>query len=531
MRLNGYLLCMSAVWLNGCALQDALITHTKRVSDSGSELEQRIDRFKMTTQNPQLRREAQSVNKPWIAGKAVPLAKEVSLPQALQRNVDSTFLFGNTRFTLSTLAERLSTALDLPVRISPEALLPSSMFAPRLASIGQNELNTELTETSFPRGSQPLARILDLVSRRLNVSWRYDTDTLVFYRTETQVFDVRLLTTAASVEMALGRTNTSSAGGFDSSARTVLKAAESNALEAVKAKIEPFLTRAGVVSAQAGAAGSIVVTDMPASLKRIAQFLDKENRLLTRRVRLVFEELTVETDDSQDFSVDWSASSVSGQLMTSLKGASADLSSEAAQAAMSLATSGINPVKLMLQALSRQGKVIRHSTIPIMTINRRPVTHAVRTTFSYIDQVRANSATSTEAKTTHSSPDSVSVSQKEETVGTFLTILPDAQDDGQILLSIAYDNTSAQPLKTISFGESGRGLSIQQIVIDGTGTVQQVSLRSGQSMLISGFERVNEQSESTSLTPDVSPLLGGADRLGKNKVITVIVLTALLEEG
>ena len=90
---------MSEVWLNGCALQDALITHTKRVSDSGSELEQRIDRFKMTTQNPQLRREAQSVNKPWIAGKAVLLAKEVSLPQALQRNVDSTFLFGCLLYT------------------------------------------------------------------------------------------------------------------------------------------------------------------------------------------------------------------------------------------------------------------------------------------------------------------------------------------------------------------------------------------------------------------------------------------------
>jgi len=311
----------------------------------------------------------------------------------------------------------------------------------------------------------------------------------------------------------------------------VLRSAEHNALDAVKAKIEPFLTRAGAVTAQAGVASSIVVTDVPASLRLVAQFLDKENRILTRRIRLVFEELTVETDDSQTLSVDWSAAVVSNNLTTSLKGPSAEPINENAQSALSVATTGISPVKLMLQALSRQGKVIRHSTVPIMTINRRPVTHAVRTTFSYVDQVRTATASSLDSTTTNSAQASVSVSQKEETVGAFLTILPDAQDDGQILISIAYDNTIAQPLKTISFGESGKGLSIQQVVIDGTGTVQQVSLRSGQPMLISGFERVKEQSESTSFTPEVPAIIGGADRLGKSKVITVIVLTALLEEG
>ena len=522
--MNGCLTLIGAgtLLLSGCALQDALIKHTLNVTDSASELEQRIDRFKVSTKSTQIRREAQSVNKPWIAGRAVPLARDVTLPKALQRNVDSTLLFGSTKFTLSALAERLSIAIDLPVRISPEALLPSSMFAPRM---------TTFNETAFPRGSQPLAKILDLISRRLNVNWRYESEALVFYRTETQVFDVRLLTASASVEMALGRSTSSSAGGFDSSARTVLRSAEHNALDAVKAKIEPFLTRAGAVTAQAGVASSIVVTDVPASLRLVAQFLDKENRILTRRIRLVFEELTVETDDSQTLSVDWSAAVVSNNLTTSLKGPSAEPINENAQSALSVATTGISPVKLMLQALSRQGKVIRHSTVPIMTINRRPVTHAVRTTFSYVDQVRTATASSLDSTTTNSAQASVSVSQKEETVGAFLTILPDAQDDGQILISIAYDNTIAQPLKTISFGESGKGLSIQQVVIDGTGTVQQVSLRSGQPMLISGFERVKEQSESTSFTPEVPAIIGGADRLGKSKVITVIVLTALLEEG
>jgi hypothetical protein len=59
----------------------------------------------------------------------------------------------------------------------------------------------------------------------------------------------------------------------------------------------------------------------------------------------------------------------------------------------------------------------------------------------------------------------MSVSQNEETVGSFLTLLPDAPEDGQILLSVAYDNTVAQPLKTVTLGEQSSRMQIQQIII------------------------------------------------------------------
>src|SRR5690606_28804978 len=72
---------------------------------------------------------------------------------------------------------------------------------------------------------------------------------------------------------------------------------------------------------------------------------------------------------------------------------------------------------LLIQALSEVGTVVRHTTVPLQTLNRRPVTHAVRTTFSYIDQVQVTTVAS--AAGTSSAP---SVTQKEETVGSFLTV-------------------------------------------------------------------------------------------------------------
>src|SRR5690554_7731825 len=126
---------------------------------------------------------------------------------------------------------------------------------------------------------------------------------------------------------------------------------------------------------------------------------------------------------------------------------------------------------------------------------------------------------------------SVSCSQREETVGSMLTLVPDAQDDGQILLTVAYDNTVAQPLKSVTFGDKDNPLQLQQITIDGNGTVQQVALQPGQPLLISGFDRTHEETEGRRLNPGIPLALGGSDRASSQQLTTVMVVTAQLEEG
>jgi len=196
--------------------------------------------------------------------------------------------------------------------------------------------------------------------------------------------------------------------------------------------------------------------------------------------------------------------------------------------ALDLLTGRWRDSSLLIQALSEVGTVVRHTTVPLQTLNRRPVTHAVRTTFSYIDQVQVTTVAS--AAGTSTAP---SVTQKEETVGSFLTVIPDAQEDGTVLLSIAYDSTVAQPLKTLSFGEANQRsmVQLQQKTIDGMGTVQQVEVRPGQPIVISGFDRRQDQVDRRRLDPDMPLLLGGSNQNTKQRTSTLIVLTALVEEG
>ncbi len=472
------------------------------------------------------REAAQDVARPWLAGRAQPLAREVLLPRALRADVDTTLLFAG-KATLPVLAERLHRATGIAVRVHPDALLPRAAFLPRLA--GQAELAAEPpAQAELRAGPRPLADTLDALAAQLYVHWRYHRGAIEFYRTETRVFDVRTLALAASAQARLGRAGSGETGSFDHASSTVLSADAGKALQAVRDRVAAFLTRAGVIAEIEAGGSTLAVTDTPEALARIEKYLQGENRALTRRVRLVFEELTVRTTAAAEGGIDWQA------VYASARAAASYAMPGGAGAAGALGARVLagpwRDARALIAALSTMGAVLRHRSIPMLTLNRRAVTHAVRTTFSYVDQVQRLSPTAAAPGGRDAVP-GLAVQQKRETVGTFLTLLPEARDDGRILLSISYDNTIAQPLRTLTFGEGGQQVSLQQIAIDGSGIVQQVELLPGQPVILSGFDHSEDQYERHRLFPDAPLAAGGHDRTARERVTTVVMVTAQIDEG
>jgi type IVB pilus formation R64 PilN family outer membrane protein len=530
-RFECSLLLLSLSILSGCTLMQRLEQQEGRVKETTDLIDHSQRKFEIATRTPQDKARAQNIDKPWLMGRAVPLAREVSLPTALRTKIDTTLMYRDGRVDLTTLAERITQATNIPVRIKPEALLPADHFLPRLTSTTGQTASTGMTQVQLPMGARPLPEVLDMISRRLGVLWRYHDRALEFYRTETRVFDVRSLTLSAHADARLGRTANSKSGGFDNSSRTSLVASEQHVLLAIQQRLEPFLTRSAIIAAQPGASTSIVITDTPEVLGEIARYLERENRIMTRRVRLIFEEITLVTNQDAEFGLDWDSLWEQGKVAASLTSTFAGASIAGATTMVTARPSSVVRSQAILKALSKYGTVLRHVTIPVLTLNRRPVTHAIRTTFSYIDQVKSTQTADNGSSVTRAGLGSVSVSQKEETVGAFLTLVPDAQENGQILLSVAYDNTVAQPLKSLVVGEPNSRLQIQQITIDGHGTVQQVALKAGQPMLISGFDSKHDESERTRLTPEAPLALGGRDRAKQGRTATLMIVTAQVEEG
>lgn len=523
-------LALSAPFLNGCSLRDRLLQQSDQASRTHQAIQDTRHGFRQAITGDQVRRNAQRVNKPWLAGRAVPLAREATLPQALRKNVDTTMMYRGPKESLVVLAERITQATGIPVVIKPEALLPAENFMPRLTVSSQAVVASMPQTAAFAQGPQPLSKVLDALSRRLGIYWRYHNEAIEFFRTQTRIYDVKVLTLTAQTDAHLGRSPGNKAGGFDHASRTSLSSTQQHSIEAIRARLEPFLTRAAIVAAQPGALTSIVVTDTPEALNAIAQYLAQENRIMSRRVRLLFEEITLATKENLELGLNWETVLNQGALAASLASPAIGVGVDAARINLTGSHGAVQGSQAVLKALSQYGTVLRHTSVPVMTLNRRPVTHAVRTTFTYIDQIKTALEPGS-TKHANSSLASSSVSQKEETVGTFLTLVPDAQEDGQILLSIAYDNTVAQPLKSITFGDQGQRVQIQQITIDGNGSVQQVALKPGQPMLISGFERKQDEVGKARLAPDLPLALGGSDQSGQSRLATLIMITAQAEDG
>lgn len=491
-------------------------------------------RFAAALRDTQARERAQEVDRPWLAGAPQPLAREVTLPAALRADVDTALLFPALHMDLPTLAERITQATGLAVRVEPEVLLPADRFMGRLAAeaVGaKSDAVAAPSTVATPTGLQPLPRLLDHVAARLGVSWRYADGVLVFYRVESRVFNVRSLLMQSSVSASLGRDGAGESGAFAAASATRLQAQVEDILGTVSSRIEPLLSMAGRLAAQGDGTALIVVTDTPEALARVAAFLDRENRIATRRVRLVFEEITLSLRDDAEAGIDWNLVYAAARAGGALAGP-AGIAAPAAGGLTGDVTRGRwDGSGAIVRALSQVGIVSRHTSIPLVTLNRRPVTHAVRTTFSWIDQVRTTAMSTVDEGGGIGALPSVSVSQKEETVGQFLTLLPAVQDDGQILLSIAYDNTVAQPLTSVSFGRGDNAVQIQQLTVDGSGTVQQVELRPGQPMIVSGFDRQGEQADGRRLDARAPLLLGGMQRTASQRQTTLVIVTAFPEEG
>ncbi len=514
------------LFLGGCALQERIQSLSLAREDASAHLDAAHEAFRPTAPDSAARRQARHVARPWLAGASQPLSRDVTLPLALRANVRTTMMFADGELSLDEIAERLTEVTGIPVRVRPEAMLPAGAFMSRVQGDILQPGAGEADRVWLSGESAPLARILDRICARLGVWWKYEDQQILFYRTETRVFDLHALTLAASTEASLGLGSTQNQEGFSSHSRTQLASGQHDMAAVLKARIEPFLSRAGSVVLDTGAGMSAVVSDTPAVLRAVADYLARENRRMLRRVRIVFEELTLALNDDAEAGIDWSVVFSSAALSGSLLYQGTDAIG-AGSLALDAAKGPFSGSGAVLRALSSLGHVVRRNSVPLLTLNRRPVTHAVRTTFSYIDRVETTALSDGIGMALPS----VSVSQREETVGTLITLVPDAQDDGQILLSIAYDNTVAQPLRSVTFGSQSNPLQLQQITIDGNGTVQQVALRPGQPLLIAGFDRSQEEHASRRLQPDLPLALGGQERVSVQRLKTVMLVTAELEEG
>lgn len=125
---------------------------------------------------------AQSVDKPWLLGAAVPLRKQTVLPAALRSRQTFSFSLEAPLPDLDELARRLALLSDLTVFISPEARLPSTYF-PAGTSVGEESELGQQGGLVFEQLRLP--ELFDQIAAVYGLGWRYQAGRIELYRNET----------------------------------------------------------------------------------------------------------------------------------------------------------------------------------------------------------------------------------------------------------------------------------------------------------------------------------------------------------
>jgi len=517
------------------------------------------------------KRAAQEVNRPYITGKAIPLSREVTLPAPLRGTINTTLLFKDDA-DLITLAQRITDATHIPVKVMPDALLPMEDFGPRLndttsgqaspmgrsapmtASTNPVALNSPLpgagytpvapvqigavTQTPATKSkvvaqadSQMLAPTLDSIAMRLGVYWKYDDAlaAIVFYRTETRSFEIRGAEMAASSEMAIdlsGGVDNSGTSGLNSKSKANIAVAEPKIgpVEGLIQRVSQFMSLSGKIAA--GSGGLLVVTDIKSSLDQIENFIKEENKMRSRRIDLVFEEITVERTSSSQGSVNWNVMFRSGGSGNGvdINGLNSLVEQEGAALSMgaSVGSGQWKGSSVTAQALSKVGKIVDQKMNTFGAVNGQPATSGRPERQKYIDKLEQTASNSDASQPT------VTVTQAEEVSGRIITVIPYAYSDGDINMAIKYDNTPTPIFEKQQVGSDGSFVQSPKSVSDVL--VRSAMLRSGQPYVISATTVNNANYNERRTDRNVPLLFGGSDFADKTDRVTVFVLTALVRE-
>ena len=270
-----------------------------------------------------------------------------------------------------------------------------------------------------------------------------------------------------------------------------------------------------------------IVTDTPAAIARIEAYLDAENKRLTRRITLVFEQLYVTNTQGRETAINWNV------LFTKTSGANAKWVSPASlakdnagQATLSSSTMGSYAGSSgFIQALHEMGMTVTRRTFPVSTLSGNAQTIGLPTIFDYVASVTSSTTTGTTG--TFSAP---TVTQKEDKYGVFLTVTPEAQDDGQILIGVNLADRSGT-LTGYTVQVNGAGTTVQQRNIKEANLTARTVLRSGVTHLIGGLDEALSEGASRRLDDNAPIVLGGSDATSQSKRHMVLLVTAIAEDS
>ena len=446
---------------------------------------------------------------------------------------DGITLISNRPITLFEIGSMINKITSLSVRYAPE--LEETVIAngdnnePAMSDLGAQWTDSTRMLVNY---KGPISGLLDEVANRFGVWWKYEKKEIYFYKYITKTFVLYSLPTNPSLSVSVGGeggsasiSQSSSVDGMDmwgNIENTIRSMANENSTLTLDK-----------------AAGTITVTATPTDIKRIAKYINEQNARISKQVAISVKVLQVNITNTDKYGLDIATVFMNKgslkQIAASSTGSIGD--------AMSNLTMGISSkhwtVDAAVNALSQEGHTNLITSGTVTTVNNKPAPIQVVRTQKYISQL-------TKTNSGDSDTYDISVETEEIETGFTMSVLPRILDHGRILMFFNLTLADLLDLETVplvsspssdkdkessSNDDEDKSEYIQNPKIETRGFTQEVAMKSGETLILAGFERVVEEADKQGVGSPDNMMLGGSQTAGRDRTILVIMLTPVVLES
>ncbi|WP_336844511.1 PilN family type IVB pilus formation outer membrane protein [Serratia nevei] len=371
-----------------------------------------------------------------------------------------------------------------------------------------------------------LGGLLDNVTTRLGLSWRYEQGRIAIFYLDTRTFPVMFMDSKASfgsktvsgTTSSMGATGDSSGGGLSGDSNTsqatemeIKSSLYEDVTNTIKSMLTPGTGRMNL------SAGVLTVTDTPRVLEQIGRYLEDRNKELNRQVVLNVQVYSVEKRTQDQYGIDWNAVFNSGSVGLSLTNAFTGAASDALNGGVSILDGRGAGTKAFIKALSEQANVSVMTEASSMTTNLSAVPIQVALQQDYASNVTTENTANVGS--------SSSITKSTITTGFNMTVLPFLMPQSpKMQLQFAINMSDDPTMRTFTSEKTSVELMKTRLKT----FTQRVIMQSGQTLVLSGYQSLNNTANRQGVGSFRFFGLGGGANGENNKTMLVILITPVI---
>ncbi|MBP5344550.1 MAG: hypothetical protein J6Y85_05720 [Alphaproteobacteria bacterium] len=503
---------------------------------------ERVEEYMQQAQIPDLPEPTDTVrsrNDIWLGNQSVKIMAGDALPPEYEKDDGVTIAIAEDA-KLSDVLQQVTDLTEIPIHL--------------------DDLKAEnaVPEESVPvRYTGKLSGLLNYLSNRYNIYWKYKDRMITFFTKETRVFTIFALPTKTSMSASLSG---ASMGGEGGGSGSLSVDTDLDVWSTIKEGVEQ-VAGGDAKLAFSQPAGTITVTATPHIIRKVAAYIAGWNDKLSRQVAITVRLLQVTLNNSDNYGLN--LKTVFQTNGRHLEGPATFTSKLADASGASLAMtilSGNWTITPTINALSTQGKTRLLYTATATVLNNKVAPINVTTKRNYIKEVTVTRSGSSDNQTTD-----VDREVEELTYGLVVNVLPRILDQGRLMLMFSLsltdlvnlerscdgsstdttnndntennttnggteeggntnNNTNADNNTTKNDSDSEQSC-VQLPEMTQTGFLQEVAMRSGNTLVLSGFERQQDTTNSSGVGKPKIGLLGGSAVNDSSRQVLVVLIT------